>query len=447
MQYDYMIYPKQFRAAKIPTEKNYCFFLMPFHERFDLVYGAVKEQLMNCGFVCNRADELSGSKPIINKILTEILRAQYIVVDLTDCNPNVFYELGIAHTFKDAQNVLLIKQKDSKVPFDITHLQYQEYSAANLKQLTSMIKEFISNNQCISEFYEALNVRGIIGVIHDNHEDFLDYLRLRLGEDITTITTILNYHGGDLNEAAIEDTLDRYQLLIHRVFDSNRKELLSGVLRLYEELLISCSSYMVAETHVSFFLNGFFAQHKLSVSEAQSYQTDLAVALAQKKKLLPIVLPWIINYFTRSKAAVIDLNRYKLEAFLMTSDYEEVNRSITNALFAQDCHIREHLADIIGEKRLVSAKDALCRQLAAEENFYTAVSIMEAIGKIGDTGGITHIEQWICAHKQDIVTSKMYFVFRHAYNAMIKLDSTPEGTYRERFIRNYGQYVTDNVPL
>lgn len=26
MNYDYMIYPKQFRAAKIPTEKNRCFF-------------------------------------------------------------------------------------------------------------------------------------------------------------------------------------------------------------------------------------------------------------------------------------------------------------------------------------------------------------------------------------------------------------------------------------
>lgn len=442
-----MIYPKQFRAAKIPTEKNYCFFLMPFHERFDHIYGTVKEQLMNCGFICNRADELSGSKPIINKILTEILRAQYVIVDLTDCNPNVFYELGIAHTFKDAQNVLLIKQKDSKVPFDITHLQYQEYNPANLKQLTSMIREFISNNQYINEFYEALNVRGIIGVVHDNHEDFLDYLRLRLGEDIATITKILNYQYMELSEVSIEITLDRYQLLIHRVFDSNRKELLPGVLRLYEELLNSCSSYMVAETHVSFFLNGFFAQHKLCISEVQNYQTDLAVALAQKKKMLSIILPWIINYFTRSKAATIDLNRYKLEAFLMTTEYEEVNRAIINALFTRDCHIREHLADIIGEKRIIDAKDALCRQLAAEENYYTAISIMEALGKIGDINGVTHITRWLSIHEQDIVTSKMFTVFRHAQNAIVKLDSTTEGSYRNQFAQNYGQYISDDVPL
>lgn len=159
LTYDYMIYPKQFRSAKIPIEKNYCFFLMPFQEKFDSIYGIIKDMLIDYGYICNRADELTGSKPIINKILTEILKAQYIVVDLTDCNPNVFYELGITHTFKDAQNVLLLKQKNSNVPFDITHLQYREYNPTNPKQLVSIIREFISNNKYISEFYEALNIQ------------------------------------------------------------------------------------------------------------------------------------------------------------------------------------------------------------------------------------------------------------------------------------------------
>ena len=64
----------------------------------------------------------------------------------------------------------------------------------------------------------------------------------------------------------------------------------------------------------------------------------------------------------------------------LDSEFEETNNAITNAIFSNDCHIREHLAGIIGEKRLYSAKEALCSQLQAEENFYTAVSIIEAIG-------------------------------------------------------------------
>lgn len=253
MNNDYIIYPKQFRSVRILTEKNYCFFLMPFDAEFDGIYGSIKEQLMDSGYVCNRADELSGSKPIINKILTEILKAQYLIVDLTGCNPNVFYELGIAHTFKDAQNVLLIKQKDSKVPFDITHLQYKEYSPNNLKQLASIIKEFISQNKYIGEFYEALNIRGIIRLVHDNHEDFIDWLRHNLKEDIISITAILNLNYNEVDSKKMEEVLDRYQLFMHKVIDLNRTDLLPGIFKLYAELLLSCNDFKLLELQVTYF--------------------------------------------------------------------------------------------------------------------------------------------------------------------------------------------------
>ena len=89
----YNIYPKQFRNLKIPIEKNRCFILMPFDSKFDIIYGNIKQSLSKEGFICNRADEIIGSKPIMNKILTEMLKSQFIIADLSDSNPNVFYEL------------------------------------------------------------------------------------------------------------------------------------------------------------------------------------------------------------------------------------------------------------------------------------------------------------------------------------------------------------------
>lgn len=88
---DYKIYPKQFINDKIPIEKNRCFMLMPFSPEFDYIYGTIKKDLNENGLICNRADEIAGSKPILNKILTEILKSRYIIADLTDYNPNVFY--------------------------------------------------------------------------------------------------------------------------------------------------------------------------------------------------------------------------------------------------------------------------------------------------------------------------------------------------------------------
>lgn len=447
MNYDYMIYPKQFRSSKIPIEKNRCIFLMPFHESFDFIYGTVKDMLMESGYVCNRVDEITDSKPIISKIIIEILRAQYIIVDLTGCNPNVFYELGIAHTFKDSQNVLLIKQKDTIAPLDINHLQYCEYSPNNLKQLGAIIRNFISKNRRFNEFHEALNVHGIINLIHDNQEDFIHYLHSTMGDDIITLTSILNYREVEADNKTIGQSLDRYASMVHSVIENRRMDLLPGILKLYTELLISCSSLPDAELHVTLFLGSFFAQHDMPYVEVCGYQTDLVVALAKKRKMLTIALPWIIGYFSKSKAASIDLNRYKLEALLLTTDIEEINRAMITSLFSSDCHIREHMADIVGEKRLISAGDALCRQLIAEDNYYSAVSIIEALGKINCEDGVTYIENWLNEHCQNICESKMYSVFRHARNAIIRLDHTSDHCHRAAFAQKYDRYITENVPL
>lgn len=131
----------------------------------------------------------------------------------------------------------------------------------------------------------------------------------------------------------------------------------------------------------------------------------------------------------------------------MTSDAEEINRTIVNAIFSNDCHIREHMADIIGEKKLYNAGDVLCRQLLSETNFYTAVSIIEAIGKLDYEIGINAIQEWLTIHEHDIIESKMYTVFRHAQNAIIRLDHTQDGIQRTQFAQKYAKYITTNVPL
>lgn len=48
----YIIYPKQFKRANIPINKNQCFVLMPFDSKYDELYGTIKEELTNLSFVC-----------------------------------------------------------------------------------------------------------------------------------------------------------------------------------------------------------------------------------------------------------------------------------------------------------------------------------------------------------------------------------------------------------
>ena len=110
-------------------------------------------------------------------------------------------------------------------------------------------------------------------------------------------------------------------------------------------------------------------------------------------------MPWIIAYFRRTKSTTIDLNRYKLERFLMLTSDNEINQVIADAVFDDNCYVREHLSDIIGEKKLYLAEPCLIKQLEIEENYFTAISIVEAIGKLNSKQGIDAINSWLTNHK------------------------------------------------
>lgn len=432
----YKIYPKQFRNSKIPIEKNRCFFIMPFSEEFDIVYGAIKNGLSD-KYVCSRVDEVTGSTPIINKILVEILKSQFIIVDLTNGNPNVFYELGIAHTFKDAQNIFLLKDKNYKVPFDITHLTYLEYDRKNLKYIIAQLKEAISENKYISDFYEALNAHGIIRFQHDNQEYAIELLAEIIGDHLPVVTDLLNYCC-ILPGEKITETLLYVGSGIKKELRRNDILTIAQLMDFYFELLLSADQYCNIESLICEILDGtYWINSQISSKELISLQTDCALKFAKKHQQLNITMPWIISYFKQSRFATVDLNRYKLESFLMTNQYEKINSMIGDALCDPDAHIREHFSNIIGEKRLVGALDILKTQLLCEENYYTAASMIEAIGKIGSKSDTDVICQWTSEHTNDVLNTKSYFVLRHTLIALSRLDAEVAGQFK----KDYFQYI------
>lgn len=48
-----------------------------------------------------------------------------MICDCSGTNPNVFYEIGIAHTL--GREIILITQAESDIPFDLRHLRYVRY--------------------------------------------------------------------------------------------------------------------------------------------------------------------------------------------------------------------------------------------------------------------------------------------------------------------------------
>ena len=94
---------------------------MAFDEKFDDVYEAfikpMFEESEAASFSVDRADDIYNQRNIMQDIVTRIVQSQLIVADLTDNNPNVFYELGVAHAL--GRPVILLAQNLNDVPFDL----------------------------------------------------------------------------------------------------------------------------------------------------------------------------------------------------------------------------------------------------------------------------------------------------------------------------------------
>lgn len=102
------------------------FVIMPFGKEFSDIYRKhILKVCAKASLVCRRADEPLSSNAIIADIFQLIQGAKIVVADCTGRNPNVFYELGIAHTL--GKRCILLTQSILDMPFDVGHLRHHIY--------------------------------------------------------------------------------------------------------------------------------------------------------------------------------------------------------------------------------------------------------------------------------------------------------------------------------
>lgn len=110
----------------MPPAQN-AFVILPFEDEFeDLYHDKIVPTLENHNYSVNKADSLATQRNIIEDIIDGITNADLIISDLTGANPNVFYELGIAHGL--GIPTVLIAQDIGELPFDLSAYQTIEYS-------------------------------------------------------------------------------------------------------------------------------------------------------------------------------------------------------------------------------------------------------------------------------------------------------------------------------
>src|SRR6266481_5340549 len=102
------------------SQQKTCFVIMPFGEKsdqagavidFDEVYEYIIKKVVEDRLQLKaiRSDKITAAGWIHRDMIKHIAHADVVIVDITQLNPNVFYELGVRHALKSSVTILTRK--------------------------------------------------------------------------------------------------------------------------------------------------------------------------------------------------------------------------------------------------------------------------------------------------------------------------------------------------
>jgi hypothetical protein len=139
-----------FGPASYVVDPRLAFVLMPFTEDLTQIYQTfIKPTVESADFdlVCRRADDIKSNRAIIQDIWKSLCEARLVIADVSGLNPNVMYELGVAHTLGKETILIYQRGEDIKFPFDLAHIRRIEYenTATGGKTLEQELRATISH--------------------------------------------------------------------------------------------------------------------------------------------------------------------------------------------------------------------------------------------------------------------------------------------------------------
>lgn len=211
-------------------DKAKVFVIMPFTDDFFESYEMLKEHFSE-DFVFSNAGEEDNQQNILADIISPIINADVVLADLTGLNPNVMYELGIAHSFN--KKTVIITQDDlSMLPFDLKQYRTKDYST-HFKKFDELIKYLDKNlngardgnvifNNPVGDFLinskiapEKIFEKNVIKLdIPEGDKGFLDFLA-DIEDDTGTMTEDITQLNSDMKE--MTDGINACNTEINRV--------------------------------------------------------------------------------------------------------------------------------------------------------------------------------------------------------------------------------------
>ena len=173
-------------------KKPTVFVIMPFTDDFFESYEMLKEHFSDRFEFLHAGDE-DNQQNILADIIMPIYNADVILADLSGLNPNVMYELGIAHSL-NKKTIVITRDDLETLPFDLKQYRAKDYSThfKKFNELVSYLEkhltgavdgsvvfsnpvsDFLDKNQLQPESLFKENAYSVL--IPDGEKGFIDFL-------------------------------------------------------------------------------------------------------------------------------------------------------------------------------------------------------------------------------------------------------------------------------
>lgn len=412
---NYIIAPVQLRYDKQKRLDNICFIIMPFANEKNKAYEAIKQAIRDCGMIAERSDDSKQSIAFMTKIINSIATASYLIVDISALNANVFYELGIAHTLRSYDRVLILKDSKTICPGDIKHINYFEYDTENLLELYNHVKNFLNEEHIINDLKGIMYISDIIEINQD--ADYaLNKIHEKLRHYSLDLVHIFNNIFDDIDNICINKIMiSIYELLLENIDDRTLNTI-------YLKLLCHIIKKLPTYFNIEKFINHVFGLASFDENKMNelNMKTEIAVNIFKFDYYYEELYDWIKLFLCNSSPASINISRYKINIGLINSNSIQTSRFLLKNLKEQkNDYLLEHTINICKAKLLKESIEYVLDIIESTINPYVFRSSIDLIADIGSFEQYNKMFE-IILNKEDLINNNK-FIHKHIERAKQKV--------------------------
>ncbi|MBL4808479.1 MAG: hypothetical protein JKY43_00275 [Phycisphaerales bacterium] len=215
-------------VQEIDSAEKVCFVISPIGEedsetrrRSNLVLKyIIRPAVEPLGYTAIRADEIDKPGLITSQVIQHIVDDKLVIADLTEQNPNVFYELAIRHALR-LPYVQIIRKAD-RIPFDVAGTRTVQFDHTDLDSVDSAVKSIQEQIKSLEQNPEDLESPISVSIDLQRLRQSDDPEERSIGDILSAVSSVhqsVSKIELRMSENSSEDTLETLRHEMHRLRD------------------------------------------------------------------------------------------------------------------------------------------------------------------------------------------------------------------------------------